>query len=674
MKQLIIFLVIFFIQSFQLKGDEKMIDNITKDKVKQSLIRKYGESIKFRVEKGVDQVAEFWIKEDGSVADFELFCEKYFIGTPELLEENFKKLETNLEVLYGNFNKMILDLKRSLDLDLGEIRPIDMLFGEYNPSSHLSDDFFKNKIAFCVLLNFPYYSLKEKIELSPKWNRKDWAYARMGDIFTSRVPAEIYQKISEIMTKADTYISEYNIYMGKLIDKKNNTLFPEDMKLITHWGLRDELKANYNARNGLEKQRMIYQVMQRIINQEIPTIVINKKDYQWNPFDNMVVKDGKSVPFEKEPNTRYQILLSVHKVLKGLDPFYPNVPSHIKRKFEVDREIPEIEIEKLFTDFISSEQIKKVGKLISKRLGRKLEPFDIWYDGFKPRSAIQQEELDKIVSQKYPDIKAFQNDIKNILIKLGFSPEKAEFVAGKIDVDPARGSGHAAGAQMKSDKAHLRTRVPKGGMNYKGFNIAIHELGHCVEQTFTLQNVDYYILNGVPNTAFTEAFAFVFQGRDLDILGIKNENPEKKYLEAIDNLWAAYEIMGVSLVDMKIWNWMYNNPNTTAEELKKAVISIANEIWNKYYADIFGVKDQSILAIYSHMIDAALYLPDYPLGHVIDFQIEKYLEGKNLGDEMERMCITGKIIPQEWMKNAVGSEISTKPLLDAAEEALKFVK
>ena len=42
--------------------------------------------------------------------------------------------------------------------------------------------------------------------------------------------------------------------------------------------------------------------------------------------------------------------------------------------------------------------------------------------------------------------------------------------------------GAPHGAAMRSDNAHLRTRVPESGMTYKGFNIAIHELGHNVEQ------------------------------------------------------------------------------------------------------------------------------------------------------------------------------------------------
>lgn len=60
-------------------------------------------------------------------------------------------------------------------------------------------------------------------------------------------------------------------------------------------------------------------------------------------------------------------------------------------------------------------------------------------------------------------------------------------------------------------------------MDYKGYNIAVHEFGHNVEQTITMNNVDSYMLNGVPNTSFTEAVAFLFQKRDLELLGLKTQ-------------------------------------------------------------------------------------------------------------------------------------------------------
>lgn len=41
---------------------------------------------------------------------------------------------------------------------------------------------------------------------------------------------------------------------------------------------------------------------------------------------------------------------------------------------------------------------------------------------------------------------------------------------------------------------------------------------------------------------------------------------------------------------------------------------------------------------------------------------------------MERMCILGKLTPNLWIQKAVGSEVSSEPLLKATKEALRHVK
>jgi hypothetical protein len=91
---------------------------------------------------------------------------------------------------------------------------------------------------------------------------------------------------------------------------------------------------------------------------------------------------------------------------------------------------------------------------------------------------------------------------------------------------------------------------------------------------------------------------------------------------------------------------------------------------NTYYAGILGGKDETLLAIYSHMIDYPLYLPNYPMGHLIAFQIEQQIRGKNFADEVTRMLTQGRIIPQLWMQYAVGDKISVDALLKATDEAL----
>ena len=187
--------------------------------------------------------------------------------------------------------------------------------------------------------------------------------------------------------------------------------------------------------------------------------------------------------------------------------------------------------------------------------------------------------------------------------------ERARYLADNIEVDPARGSGHAWALRLRTAPARLRTRVAPEGMDYKGYNIAVHEMGHNVEQTFSLKDVDHWLLNGVPNTAFTEALAFVFQAKDLELLGLSTTGPQDDALRTLNDFWATYEIAGVALVDMAVWHWMYDHPNATPAELKDAVVKISKDIWNKYYALIFGRRDVVLLGIYSHMSSAISTCP-----------------------------------------------------------------
>ena len=650
------------------------IDRKCVEKATEALRGKYAavDGIDERIARGVGQVAALWTDEDGTPAEFEAFCLENFVADPVDRARMAAQLEKNFESLWGCFNKMNVDLNLPIHLDGPEPTPLDELFGAYSPSAHFNDDMFRQKIAFIVVLNFPFYTLEEKNSLGGEWSREQWAYARLGDVFTARVPADCLQALSAQLSAADNYIANYNIQMGHLLDEDGGHIFP-DMSLISHWGLRDELKTHYNdGAAGLAKQRMIYQVMRRIIDQSIPQCVINNPEYDWNPYANTVVKDGKEVSSEPETDTRYQYFLDNFHAMRQLDRYNPRYPNAIVRAFEEDMEVSFSEIEKLFDEFCSSPQVAGVAQLIEQRMGRKLEPFDIWYDGFKSRSTLNEDDLSEQTRRLYPNRDAFAaKGMPLILKQLGFSQEKSDFICSHITVDPSRGAGHAWESAMRSDNARLRTRIGRDGMDYKGYNIAVHEFGHNVEQTITLHDVDHYIMKGVPNTAFTEALAFVFQVRDLDFLGYDNDDPTSDAMFTLDIFWSCYEIMGVALVDMYSWRWLYDHPDATAAQLKEQVIRTAQEVWNKYFAQYLGEVDSPIMAIYSHMIDVPLYLANYPYGHIIQFQLEQQLKGKSVAAEIERIYPAGRLTPQHWMRHAVGSEVSTQPLLDAASEALK---
>jgi hypothetical protein len=363
--------------------------------------------------------------------------------------------------------------------------------------------------------------------------------------------------------------------------------------------------------------------------------------------------------------------LATFRAARKEDPYSPNAPTLIARRFDENREIPEGRIEQMFKQIMTSPLVPRTARLIEQRLGRKLEPFDIWYNGFLPRGQYPESKLDAIVRKQYPTAEAYAKDMPNLLLNLGFTPERARYLAERIAVDPSRGAGHAMPALRRGDKPRLRTRVEKDGMNYKGFNIAVHEMGHNVEQVFSLYNVDYTLLAGVPNNAFTEALAMVFQNHDLELLSLTKPDAESERLRVLNDFWATYEIAGPALVDMTVWRWMYDHPDATSAALRDATIKISQDIWNQYYAPVFGTKDVVLLGIYSHMVNLMMYLPDYVLGHMIAFQVEEQIQkGKSLGEEFERMATYGSVTPDLWMIHATGQPLSAEPLLRAAERAL----
>ncbi len=649
--------------------------------LKAELVKKHGAAQKPRIDRGVDQVASLWRKDDGDLA---AFARDAFIADPAVLDATFARFETSFEAVDGHFLEIGRELRRATDLDVGALTPIDPMLAGYDASAHLTEDLFTNKLAFVALLNFPLTTLEERLAHGKEYTRRGWAEVRLTGRFARRVPALVQQKQAEASAAADLYVSEYNLWMHHVLTEKGERLFPKGMRLISHWNLRDELKADYADPRALDKQRTIVRLMQRIVTQEIPAAVIDNPRVDWNPFSgevtaapdaeveaNAPAKAAKADP-KREADVRYTRLFANFEASRLADPYSPTAPTAIARAFDIGAELPEARIKALLAELLESKRVPEIAAEIEKRLGRKLEPQDLWYNGFVPRGKIPEAELDAITRKRYPTADAFAKDIPRILEALGFPKDRAAYLAAHIVVDSSRGAGHALQSARRGDFPHLRTRIEKGGMDYKGYNIAVHELGHNVEQVFSLYDVDHTLLAGVPNTAFTEALAFVFQGHDLELLGVAKPDPESERLRVLNDFWMGWEIAGVALVDVGAWHWMYEHPKATPAELREATARLSREIWNRYYAPVLGGKDSVLLGIYSHMISYPLYLFNYPLGHLIAFQIEEKMRAAGkVGPEFERMAKLGAIGPDLWMEQATGAPVGAGPLLRATEAALK---
>ena len=682
MKYLIIFCgIAAMLTACQPKHAQVMISDTTIQQAVSHVLASHSEADSSMVARGAAQVAALWRESDGTEEDYLALVTNSYAGTDETKKQLYDRMAFILEQCGQSADMLNNTLQEPTTL-LGKGNPtqVDWIISGYSPMAHFAEDMFANKIAHICVLNFPHYTLEEKNTLGKAWTRQEWAYARLGDVFSSRVPGNVVANYSQALSEAENYIAGYNIMMHCLRNEQGEQLWTEPMALLSHWNLRDELKSNYaDVPNAREKQEMIYQVMLRIIRQEIPAVVVNNDKLLWCPTTNLVSGDPNSdiklkVDISREPDTRYQQIINIFRAGQQIDAYRPDAPTHVLRTFNEDLEIPMEEIEALFTQLIESDEIKQVAALIRERLGRDLRPYDIWYDGFKSRSSISEDVLTAETQKRYPYAKAFEKDMPRMLMDLGFASDKAKEIASHIVVEAARGSGHARPCVGREQPARLRTRVGDKGMDYKGYNIAVHEFGHNVEEVISLYDIDYYTLAGIPNTGFTEASAFLFQERDLQLLHQSTQSPQQAD-QLFDMIWGMYEIMGVSLVDMRMWQWLYAHPEANAAALREAVITIASEVWNQYYAPILGEKDSPLLGIYSHMVGYALYLPAYPIGNLVQYQLDEHLANcatpEEWATEYTRIYQQGCLTPDAWMRGAVGKPMSVEPILKAVREQLK---
>ena len=665
----------------QTKTQTAMISDTTLQQAVSNVLAAHSEADSCTVARGAAQVAALWRESDGTEEDYLTLITNSYAGTDEAKKQLYDRMAFILEQCGQSADMLNNTLQEPTTLlGKGDPTQVDWIISGYSPMAHFAEDMFANKIAHICVLNFPHYTLEEKNTLGKAWTRQEWAYARLGDVFSSRVPGNVVANHSQALSEAENYIAGYNIMMHCLRNEQGEQLWTEPMALLSHWNLRDELKSNYaDVPNAREKQEMIYQVMLRIIRQEIPAVVVNNDKLLWCPTTNLVSGDPTSdiklkVDISREPDTRYQQIINIFRAGLQIDAYRPDAPTHVLRTFNEDLEIPMEEIEALFTQLIQSEEVKRVAAIIRERLGRDLRPYDIWYDGFKSRSSISEDVLTAETQKRYPTAKAFEKDMPRMLMDLGFASDKAKEIASHIVVEAARGSGHARPCVGREQPARLRTRVSNKGMDYKGYNIAVHEFGHNVEEVISLYDIDYYSLAGIPNTGFTEASAFLFQERDLQLLHQSTQSPQQAD-QLFDMIWGMYEIMGVSLVDMRMWQWLYAHPEADAAALREAVIAIASEVWNQYYAPILGEKDSPLLGIYSHMVGYALYLPAYPIGNLVQYQLDEHLANcatpEEWAKEYTRIYQQGCLTPDAWMRGAVGKPMSVEPILNAVREALQ---
>ncbi|MBL9118839.1 MAG: hypothetical protein JNL80_02855 [Phycisphaerae bacterium] len=641
------------------------------------LLEKHGDGERSRITAGIERVRSRWTDRDGDPAAFEHFVTTSFVpiaDLPRLLD----RLERGLEYVGGHLYEMRRHLRRWSDLrgtpDESRFQFVDDLLATFDPAPDIIEESYRQKLAFVTLLNCRRPDLDEMLRDGPTWPVERWAEARLAQHFGPRIPKEVNDLARAVSHRCNTWVSGFHVPVGSLRDERGDAHFEPGRALLAHWLVREEIKAGYNdpdRERGLRKQRALAWVMARHIDGSIPEAVMSgTSDRPWQSAANTV--DGAAIaPAATVGTVRYERWLEQRDLAFVVDRHHPEHPTAIARKCELDREIPERDVERLLVSLLSAPVRRTLAAFLRNRLGRPLEPFDIYVDEFA--DARPAEEMNALVRKLATDAASLERQLPELLRGLGFKEADAEFLGTRIRVEIAKGSGHAMRPQLPEYGAWLRTSSLEREIGWDGFDTAMHELGHTIEQLISTHFVPRPALRGVPNTACTEAFAFLYQSLGKRVLGAASAEDEERAfdIDTVQTLASACQIAGPALLELRIWNWIYRNPGASAESLRAEVLSVAESLWNEHYREDFGEDPYHILAAYQHMIAHPLYLPDYPIGHIISHQVRSHMRGKDLATETRRICSIGSLTPDLWMRHAVDSGIDTAPLVRDAARALE---
>ena len=100
---------------------------------------------------------------------------------------------------------------------------------------------------------------------------------------------------------------------------------------------------------------------------------------------------------EGEDLARYEHWLAQFRVQQELDPYYPKHPTVLGRRFDLQRQIPEIEVVALIETLLDSAARNELLDVVEAKLGRPLEAHDVYFEELGDDRPSR--ELDAIVAE-----------------------------------------------------------------------------------------------------------------------------------------------------------------------------------------------------------------------------------------------------------------------------------
>ena len=501
------------------------------------------------------------------------------LRTPGELDRVFRRIQLVMEQIDGHLHEVRREILLPLDLDTGPVAGRGPPVQRRGPRRARRRGPVHSKVAFLALLNFPVHTLAERLEMGPHWDRETWARSRMMDRFADRDSRGRLARDHAGLHRGRPVHRRLQHPHGPARDPRGRAAVsrraaPDHplgaarrVEIAVRRGGRAGAAAHDRARDGAHRAPGDPAGRDR---QRRPALVAGE---QRGLAARRRARDAARAHRRRARagHALRQPARPVPRRARGR-PLHARPPRPTSTAGStIDRQIPESEVEALLASVLASEEFQRPAELIRSRLGRPLEPFDIWYDGFKarsdsPRGGAGPPRLRALPRRR----RRSRTTCRGSSTRLGFTSDKAAWLAERIVVDPVPGRRARHGR-----RAPARTRPtcapasPRAVWTTRATTSPFTSWDTTSSRSSRSTGSTTGGSTACPTPRFTEALAFVFQDRDLELLGLDPPGEARRQLEALDTLWSTAEIGGVSLVDMGVWRWMYDHPEADARRVAR---------------------------------------------------------------------------------------------------------
>ena len=242
----------------------------------------------------------------------------------------------------------------------------------------------------------------------------------------------------------------------------------------------------------------------------------------------------------REPDTRYARVLETFQAAAHSGSVLPDGADPIAAASNSDRQLPEQRVQAMLEQVLCLAAGRSVAALIASGSAASSSPSTSGTTAFAPRGSQHRGTARRASSQQsIPMPRPTSDDIPNLLRSLGFAPDRADYLARSTSWSTRRAAPATRWARSRrGDKAHLRTRVGTRRHELQGLQHRRPRDGPQRRADVLAQRRRLHAAAGVPNTAFTEALAFVFQApRPRAARPRQARRDRAQAMQALDDFW-----------------------------------------------------------------------------------------------------------------------------------------